>query len=54
MNIIVDYRERKVVKCVIESKVVPTSFEKLDEYYREVYPDLIAQLEKIQATDKKD
>lgn len=51
VNIIIDYKKRVVVKCVIEGQVVPTSFEKLDEYYREVYPSLIEQLSKVQASE---
>jgi hypothetical protein len=53
MNVILDYKAQKVVKCVIEGKVVPTSFEKMDEYYREVYPSLIEQLEKVQQAEPK-
>lgn len=53
MNVILDYKEQKVVKCVIEGKVVPTSFEKMNEYYKEVYPSLIEQLERVQATEPK-
>lgn len=53
INVILDYKSQKVVKCVIEGKVVPTSFEKLNEYYREVYPSLIEQLEKVQQAEPK-
>lgn len=47
-NVILDFKERKVLKCVIEGKVTPTTFEKMHEYYRGVYPQLIEQLEKLQ------
>jgi hypothetical protein len=47
MNVIMDYAEQKVVKCVIENKVVPTDFNRLNEYYRKIYPDLIAQLNEM-------
>jgi hypothetical protein len=53
VNVILDYKTQKVVKCVIESKVVPTSFEKMSEYYKEVYPSLISQLEKVQKSEPK-
>ena len=53
MNVILDYKAQKVVKCVIEGKVVPTSFEKMNEYYKEVYPSLIEQLEKVQQAEPK-
>jgi hypothetical protein len=46
-NVILDYKERKVLKCVIEGKVTPTTFEKMDEYYREIYPQLVQELVKI-------
>jgi hypothetical protein len=45
-NVIIDYADKKVSKCVIEGKVVDTSFEKMHEYYIQVYPNLISQLEK--------
>lgn len=45
-NVIVDYAEKKVVKCVVEGKVVDTDFERMDAYYKQVYPNLIGQLEK--------
>ena len=50
-NVIMDYKTRKVNKCIIESKVVPTDFEKLHDYYKEVYPSLIEQLEKVQLAE---
>ena len=45
-NVIIDYADKKVMKCVVESKVVDTDFERMDAYYKQVYPNLIAQLEK--------
>jgi U3 small nucleolar RNA-associated protein 14 len=50
-NVIIDYKERKVQKCIIEGSIVPTSFENLHEYYKDVYPSLIEQLEKVQSTE---
>ena len=50
-NVIMDYAERKVVKCVIEGKLVETNFEKMHEYYQEVYPDMIDQLQKINSVE---
>ncbi len=52
-NVIVDYVERKVVKCVIEGKVVETTFEKMSDYYREIYPDLIDNLVKVNSQSGK-
>jgi hypothetical protein len=45
-NVIIDYAAKKVQKCVVEGKVVDTDFERMDAYYKQVYPNLIAQLEK--------
>ena len=46
-SVILDYRDEKVIKCVIEGKMVPTSFEKLNEYYKKIYPEAVDQLELI-------
>lgn len=45
-NIIMDYGLRKVDKCVVEGNKLDRSFDQLDEYYKKVYPAMIAQLEK--------
>ena len=45
-NVILDYADKKVEKCVIEGSNHDTSFEKMDAYYKRVYPKLIEQLEK--------
>ena len=53
-NVIVDYAEKKVDKCVIEGKNVDTDFERMDAYYREVYPNLISQLEREASITKEE
>lgn len=45
-NIILDYAERKIVKCVVEGKVLDTTWELINDYYRKVYPSLIEELQK--------
>lgn len=45
-NVILDYATKQVQKCVIEGKMVETDWEKMDSYYKQVYPNLISQLEK--------
>ena len=45
-NVIIDYADKKIEKCVIEGKTVDTDFERMDTYYKQVYPNLIGQLEK--------
>jgi hypothetical protein len=52
-NVIMDYKSKKVEKCVIEGKSIERTFDQLNEYYREVYPSLIEQIEKVQATETK-
>ena len=55
-NVILDYADKKVVKCVIEGKVVETDWDKMHTYYQKIYPNLIEQLEKeapITANTKK-
>ena len=45
-NVILDYNKKKLEKCVIEGKVVDTDFDRMNEYYKKVYTNLITQLEK--------
>lgn len=45
-NIIMDYKDKKVDKCVIEGKRVDSNWENLDTYYRQLYPSIIERLEK--------
>ena len=45
-NVIVDYQNKKLDKCVIEGNKIDTDFDRMNTYYKEVYPNLIAQLEK--------
>ncbi len=45
-NVILDFADKKVLKCVIESKQHDTTFEQMRDYYFNVYPELITQLER--------
>lgn len=45
-NIIMDYGLRKVEKCVVEGSKLERSFDQLNEYYKRIYPAMVAQLEK--------
>lgn len=45
-NIIMDYGLKKVDKCVIEGNKLDRTFEQLNEYYKKIYPAMIATLEK--------
>lgn len=48
-NVIIDYQLKKLDKCVIEGKKVDSDFDRMNEYYKQVYPNLIDQLEKNNA-----
>lgn len=52
-NVIMDFAEQKVVKCVIEGKEHDTSFDLMRQYYARVYPTLVEQLEKEAPITKK-
>lgn len=52
-NIIMDYAEKKMVKCVIEGKALDQDWDRTNEYYRPIYPNLIAQLEREAAITAK-
>jgi hypothetical protein len=55
-NVILDFAEKKVDKCVIEGKKHDTTFEQMRNYYQKIYPQLIDQLEReapITAKEKK-
>lgn len=45
-NVILDFADKKVVKCIIEGQNHDTTFEKMRDYYVKVYPNLVEQLEK--------
>jgi len=45
-NVIMDYGKKVVEKCVVEGRKLEKSFDELNEYYRKIYPNMIAVLEK--------
>ncbi len=51
-NVILDYKDKKVVKSVIDGQAMPTTWEKIDTYYRELYPSIIERLEQEASTDE--
>jgi hypothetical protein len=51
-NVILDFAEKKVVKCLIEGKDHDTTFDKMRDYYNRVYPNLVDQLEKEAGIEK--
>lgn len=52
-NVILDFLEKKVVKCVIEGNKVESDWEKMNGYYKKIYPTLVDQLEKNNNFSKK-
>jgi hypothetical protein len=44
-NIILDYHDRKIEKCVVDGRVLDTTWDLINDYYKKVYPALIEQLE---------
>lgn len=44
-NVILNYADKKVERCFIEGKIVDSDWEKLNEYYKKVYPNIIQRLE---------
>lgn len=55
-NVILDFKDKKVMKCMIEGKRVETDWEKMYEYYGKVYPNVVEQIEKamlIESSEKK-
>lgn len=52
-NVILDFADKKVVKCIIEGKEHDTTFEKMREYYVKIYPNLVEQLEREATIEKE-
>lgn len=44
-NVIMNYADKKVERCMIEGKVLDTDWDRLNEYYKKVYPNIIQRLE---------
>jgi hypothetical protein len=51
-NVILDFADKKVVKCIIEGKNHDTTFDKMRDYYHRVYPNLVDQLEREAGIEK--
>jgi hypothetical protein len=50
--VILDYSKKKIDKCVIEGSTVDTDWDRMNEYYKRIYPTLIDQLEKNNSVEK--
>jgi hypothetical protein len=47
-NIILDFKEKKVQKSVIQGQVIETDWDTIVTHYKQIYPDYIEELEKLQ------
>lgn len=53
VNVILDFVDKKIAKCVIEGKKHDTDWNNMITYYKKVYPVLIEQLEKANSDSTK-
>lgn len=47
-NVIIDFKEKKIQKSTIQGQVIDTDYDTIVSHYKQVYPDYIAELEKLQ------
>lgn len=52
-NVVLDYATKTINKCVIEGKKLDTDWDRMNVYYKKVYPQLIEQLEKEASIELK-
>lgn len=45
-NVILDFKESKIEKCVIEGEIISKDWEQLSGYYKQVYPSIIERIER--------
>ena len=53
-NIILDFKQRKVVKNIVQGQNMNLSWTSLIDYYSKIYPDQIAELERISLQEIRD
>lgn len=53
VNVILDFAQKKILKCIIEGKKHDTDWDKMYNYYKKIYPNLIEQLEREAVTTAK-
>ena len=49
-SVILDFRDRTVIKASVGEQIAPRDFVKIRDYYYQHYPELIDQLESAQAS----
>lgn len=53
VNVILDFAEKKIIKCVIEGKKHESDWDRMYNYYKKIYPDIIDQLDREANTSAK-
>jgi hypothetical protein len=49
-NIILDFKEKKVIRSDFDGRPVPTNYDVIVDHYRDIYPQYIEQLEQDQGS----
>jgi hypothetical protein len=44
-NVILDFKDKKVNKCMIDGQVITMEWDNAYEYYKRVYPSIVERLE---------
>jgi hypothetical protein len=47
-NLILDFKEKNVQKSTIQGQVIDTDWDTIVAHYKQIYPDYIEELEKLQ------
>ena len=50
-NVILDFKEKKIEKCLIEGQVLTMEWDKAYDYYKRAYPAIIERLEQEAAQE---
>lgn len=50
-NIILDFKEKVVQNAHVNGKPIPKDWNKMVDYYKQIYPDLIDDLEKDNSSE---
>lgn len=51
-NVILDFADQKIIKCVVEGKLHESTFQLMRNYYAKIYPKLVEQLEREAPIEK--
>lgn len=46
-NIIIDFKDKKILKSIIQGQIITTNYDQLVEHFEQVYPDYIEELKKL-------